>query len=93
LLQQAILFAPIFGHEIIAIAGQFSQDNVAIVRNWSVGLRVELVRDKGQRGECIGRLVENRLQTRLVAAKAIREIGAGRVFEVMAETFTRNVWF
>jgi hypothetical protein len=90
MLQQAVLFVPVLGDEIIEIAVRFAQDDVAAVRNSSVRLWVELIRDKAERAECIGRLVENGWHTRLVAAKVIREIGARGVFEAMAERLSRN---
>jgi hypothetical protein len=90
MLQQAILFVPAFGDGIVESALQFAQDDVAIVRNWSVRLWVELIRNKGERAESIQRMIANKWQTRLVAAKIIREIGAGGMFEALADRLSRD---
>jgi hypothetical protein len=85
MLRQAILFVPLYASELVALAVQFAGDEVAIIRDASVQLWAELIRTHQAAAEELGKLLDAKWQTRLVAAKVIGEVGIFNGFEKMAE--------
>jgi hypothetical protein len=95
MLEQAILFVPLFGDELIEKAVQFACDQVAIIRSLSVLLWVELVKADRTRAVEVRRLLGKGWQVRMVAVKIIGEIGVIPELEDVAMTLrddpVRNV--
>ncbi|OHT15363.1 hypothetical protein TRFO_14110 [Tritrichomonas foetus] len=84
MLEQARLFVPILGDKLARIAEIYSRDPVAMIRNLSVGLWIELIKFDESLTVDAKRLISEAWQTRLVLSKIIKEYGVSPHFE---ETF------
>ena len=75
MIEQAKLFIPILKEKLVPVATKFSQDPVAIIRNLSVSLWIDLIHANEDIIENAKKLINEKWQTRLVLAKIINELG------------------
>jgi hypothetical protein len=81
ILRQAICFLPSFRNDLVDLAVCFAKDDAAIVRNESVKLWVEGIKQDRSFIHAFEKLVTGKWQSRLIATKIVAQTGVLEEFE------------
>ena len=90
LLEQAVLFIDVFHERLTAVAAAFSNDAVAIVRDQSITLWAELIKDRPETAQSALEMLNGSFQVRLILAKLIGLTGIQAPFDKAAEILSKD---